>query len=299
MFDERRLFVTLAEAGSFARAARQLGVSRSTVMRRLDALEEELGVTLVQRASRRLALTEAGLRYAAELRPVLHQLTRVEQELRQEAGQLSGSLRLWLPLLGTGAFISHGVAAFREAHPGVLVRMELGRDIRALRVGDFDVALQVGLRLNPGLQARTMYQERMIIVASPGYLARFGRPEALDALSAHRAVHQHDLEGRLVPWRLPDGARAPMPPPAVVVNAVGVAFELALEGAGLTRVPRALAAPALADGRLEQVLPEVCTQDPVSFVFPPDPTPVTRAFVAFMTALWRAGLGEGAEQVGR
>jgi len=84
------VFVTLAEVGSFSGVARRLGVSRSTVMRRVDAVEERLGVTLVQRAGRRVALTEAGRRYASGVVPVLRRMARLEQEVRESVGGSRG-----------------------------------------------------------------------------------------------------------------------------------------------------------------------------------------------------------------
>jgi DNA-binding transcriptional LysR family regulator len=275
--DDRAVFLAVAEAGSFAGAAGALGTSRSTVLRRVAALEERLGLILVQRAGRHIALTEAGRRYADEVRPLLRELDRVEEELRLRDEALTGTLRLWLPVLGTTAGVASALAEFRDANPGVHLEIELA-DSAAFKVGDFDVALQVGLRRNPSFRARTLYRERLILVASPAYLARFGDP-TVDTLPSHRAVRMRDARGRVVPWRFPDGDRLPSPPPVVTVNAVGFAHELAVLGQGIARVPRALAAPQLQAGTLVQVLDHVWVEEPVSFVFPGRPGPVARAFI--------------------
>lgn len=280
--DERALFLAVADAGSFAGAARQLGVSRSTVLRRVGALEARLGVVLLQRAGRQIALTEAGQRLADEARPLLRALDRVEQELRQRGETLTGTLRLWLPVLGTTAVIAAALSAFREAHPQVRLEVELA-DSAALKVGDFDIALQVGLRRNPSFRARTMYRERLILVASPGYVARHGAP-AVGDLERHQAILMRDARGRTLPWRHPDGTRLAPPPAVVTVNAVGFAHQLAVLGQGIARVPRALAAPDLAAGRLEQVLPAVWVEEPVSFIFPGELGPVARVFLERATA---------------
>lgn len=276
------MFVTLAEAGSLARTARLLNVSRSTVMRRLAALEEQLGITLVHRAGRRIALTEAGHRYAQGLRPVLEALQRVEQELHEAAGQLVGRLRLALPFLGASRFLTPALAAFHRAHPGVVLDVELARDVRRLEVGTFDVAMQYGTRANPDLRAQQLYREQVVLCAGATYADEVGTPQSLDELSAHRIILLRDLEGRVVPWRLPDGRWVELPPAVVVTNSVVVGFELMLEGVGLARVPRLLAAEALAAGTAVQVLPELVNEAPVLFVYPPDPGPLVRAFLDFM-----------------
>jgi DNA-binding transcriptional LysR family regulator len=284
MADERQTFLVLADAGSFAQAARQLGVSRSTVMRRVDALEARLRLTLVQRAGQRVALTEAGQRYAAHLRPALAALDRAEQEVQAASGGLTGTLRLLLPILGTGAYIAPAVAGFRAAHPDVVVHLDMVDDLRGLRVGDFDVAMQFGLRRNPSLRVRSTFKERLILVASAAYVAAHGRPGGVAALADHHAIVQRTPDGRPAPWRWPDGRRIAAPPTAISVNSIGFAFDLVRAGAGIGRVPRMLAAPLLADRTLVHVLPEVWTEDRVSFVFPPDPTPAARAFLDFMSA---------------
>ncbi len=246
MLADRRFFVTLAKAGSLARTARVLGVSRSTVMRRLDALEAQLGITLVHRVGKRLALTQAGERYARGLESVFEELDRVEQDLHETVGQLVGTLRLALPFLGASRFLTPFLSAFQLAHPDVVLEIELARDVRRLEVGTFDVAMQYGTRANPDLKAQRLYHEELILCAAPAYLKEVGTPHAPQALLEHRAIMLRDLDGRAVPWRWPDGRRVEVPKAVAFTNSVVVAFELMLEGVGVARVPRLLAAEALA-----------------------------------------------------
>ena len=280
--DDRRLFVELADSGSYAATARRLGLARSTVMRRVDALESELGVTLVHRAGRSLALTEAGRRLADGLRGVFRALDRVEEDVRSSVGEAAGTLRLWLPIMGTSAGIVEALAVFARAHPQIHVRLELGRDPRVRKVGEFDVMLQMGHRQNPDLHARTLFRDRLILVASEAYLAERGVPEDVEALAEHVAIEQRDGSGRVVPWRWPDGTRVRMPPASVSTHAAGYVHEFALHGVGIGRVPHSLAFPALREGRLRHVLPEVVVEEPISMVYLPDPSPTTRAFLDFM-----------------
>ncbi|MFN3199515.1 MAG: LysR family transcriptional regulator [Bradymonadia bacterium] len=282
MIDDQRLFVAFAEAGSLARTARLLDVSRSTVMRRLDALEARLGIALVHRAGKRLALTEAGHRYAQGLTPVLEALDRVEQELHETSGRLVGRLRLALPFLGASRFLTPSLAAFHRTYPDVVLDVEFARDVRRLEVGTFDVAMQYGTRLNPDLRGQPLYGEQLILCASANYLNARGIPESAEDLDAHSVIMLRDLEGRVAPWRWPDGRRVQTPPPVAVTNSVVAAFELMLEGVGIARLPRLQAVGVLDSGRAAQVMPTLVNAAPVLFVYPPNPNPVTRAFLAFV-----------------
>jgi len=281
--DDRAILVAVADAGTFAGAARRLGLSRSTVLRRVDALEARLDRVFVQRAGRQIALSEAGLRYVEQVRPLLRELDRVDDELRQRDEALTGTLRVWLPVLGTSTGVAGALADFRRAHPGVRLEIELA-DNATLSVGAFDVALQVGLRRNPSFRARTLYRERLVLVASPDYIAARGVP-TLETLAEHDAVLTVDADGRGRTWRFPDGARVTPPPAAITVNAVGFAHELALAGQGIARIPRTLATPDIARGVLVQVLDDLWVEEPVSFVFPGTPGPVARVFLD-ETAAW-------------
>lgn len=282
--DDRRLFLRVAAAGSYQAAARELRVARTTVMRRIEALETELGLRLVHRSGRGLALTESGHHLADGLRALFARQDRLEAGLRSARGEAAGTIRFCGPELGTGYGIVDVVAAFVEAHPSIRVELALGRDLRKLKPGEFDVAIQLGHRMNPDLVARVLFQERMILVASPSYVARHGEPRTLSELTAHRAVEERDGEGRQIAWRGRDGARVNMPAARVSANGVGVVMGLALEGAGIARVPRSLAGAELRAGRLRHLLPGFWSEDPLSLVYFPDPSAATRAFLDFMAS---------------
>jgi DNA-binding transcriptional LysR family regulator len=143
---------------------------------------------------------------------------------------------------------------------------------------NLDVALQIGLRRNPSFRARTLYRERLVLVASPAYLQRRGAPTLVD-LDRRDGVALVGVDGRVRSWRFPDGTPVTPPPAVVTVNAVGFAHQLALLGQGIARIPRTLAGPDVAAGRLVTVLPDVWVEEPVSFVFPGPPGPVARAFL--------------------
>ncbi len=282
--DDRRLLLHVAAVGSYQAAARDLRVARTTIMRRVEALESELGLKLVARAGRGIALTEPGHQLVEGLRALYARQDKLEASLRGARDDANGTIKLCGPELGTGYGIVDVVAAFVEAFPGVRVEVQLGLDLRKLRPGEFDVAIQLGHRINPELKARVLFRERMILVASPRYLERAGEPSAIGDLAGHRAVEERDAQGRVVPWRARDGSRLTMPRSRVSANGAGVVIGLALEGAGIARVPRSLAGEAIRDERLRHVLPEVWSEDPLSLVYLPGPSAATRAFLDFMGA---------------
>lgn len=286
--DDRRLFIRLAEAGSYAAAARSLGLARTTVMRRVTALEVEVGLSLVQVAGNSLVLTQAGHRLASEWRALQRAQDRIEQEVRASTGRLAGTLRVRLPVMGTGVGIVRAMAAFSRAHPEVELHVQQGWDAKALQPGEFDVAMRLGQHVDPELRAHKLFDVRMILVASREYVAEHGLPDTVDDFAQHRAVQEWDASGRLVHWCWPDGTRVRPPPVAVRAHGVGHVIGFALGGAGIAWVLDVLAQPALAEGALHHVVPAVYRSEAVSLVYLPDPTPTTRAFIDFMAARVRA-----------
>ena len=282
--DARRLFIHVADAGSCAAASRELGVARTTVMRQVQALETEVGLSLVQVAGSTLVLTQAGHRLAAEWRALLLARDRIEQEVRATTGRFAGVLRVRLPVMGTAVGIVPAIAAFSRAHPDIEVHVQQGWESHAVQPGEFDVALRIGHHVAPELRARKLFDVRMILVASPEYVETWGMPESVDDFPAHRSVQEWDADGRLVHWRTPDGKRVRPPPVVIRAHGIGHVIGFALGGAGIARVPDALALPAVEQGLLHHIVPAVHTADSVSLVFLPDPTPTTRAFVDFMAA---------------
>lgn len=280
--DARRLFVHVARAGSYAAAARELGIARTTAMRRVTALEAEVGLSLVQVAGTSLVLTQAGHRLAAEWQRLLRTQERIEQEVRASTGRLAGRLRVRLPVMGTGVGVVPALAAFSRMHPDIQIQLQQGWEPRVLEPGDFDVAMRIGHQVDPDLLSQKLFDVAMILVASREYIDEHGTAASVDDFPRHRAIQEWDLRGRLVHWYTVDGRRVRPPPVVVRAHGIGHVIGFALGGAGIACVPDALALPALEQGDLVQVVPEVQTSDSVSLVYLPDPTPTTRAFLDFM-----------------
>jgi DNA-binding transcriptional LysR family regulator len=190
--DELLVLTTILDAGSLAAAARRLRRSPPAMTRSLAALEARLGARLVQRTTRRLTPTAAGLRLASRARQLLadyEKATRSEKE-EQEDAPLDGMLRMTAPSLFGRWHIAPLVASFLDAHPRVRVELMLtNRNLDLVEEG-LDVAVRIGPLTESGLIARRVGQVRWVLFASPDYVARRGRPRTPRDLVKHDIVYE-------------------------------------------------------------------------------------------------------------
>ncbi|CAA2156409.1 HTH-type transcriptional regulator DmlR [Methylobacterium brachiatum] len=196
--DAMRTFVRVVENGSFSQAARDLGVGQPKVSKQLAALEAHLGMQLLARNSRTLAVTPAGQDYYEATVRILQDLDAVEERLVEGQSAPSGLVRVTLsPAFGRMLVIPR-LPDFRDRFPDVAVEMEVsGRHVDLIEEG-IDVAIRIGRLSDSALVARRIGDMRMITLASAAYLARHGSPRTLDDLRAHQRigyVHQGDLVG--------------------------------------------------------------------------------------------------------
>jgi DNA-binding transcriptional LysR family regulator len=284
--DELRLFVAIVEGGSLAAAGRRLGLSPPAVTRALSALEERAGLRLLERSTRRLAPTEAGLRLAEHARHLLAGYAEAMTEAAGEAAAPRGRLRIAAPLVFGRLHVAPLVIAFLDAQPAVTAELVLSdRNADLLQEG-LDVALRIGAPGDSGLVARRVGLLRRVVAASPGYLARRGVPATPESLAGHETVL---FSNRRTPpeWRFraPDGRDLVVRvAPRFAVNAAEAAIEAALAGRGIVGALSYQVAQAVAEGQLVRLLrafepPAV----PVSLVFPSARLmpPRLRAFLDF------------------
>ena len=195
------LFVQVVRAGSFAAAARRLGIPANTASRRIQQLEQQLGLRLMQRSTRRLTLTDAGATFYARCADQVEALAEAAQELGEGSQIPSGKVRVAAPADFFNWFLMNWIAEFLAAHPRVRLEFVLS-DARADLIGEgIDVAIRGGKVLEPTLVARRVGTSRSTLVASPAYLAERGTPESVEALSGHDCIAVPRASGRTV-WRL-------------------------------------------------------------------------------------------------
>jgi len=247
-------FVRTIETGSFSDAARLLGASPSAVSKSVARLEARLGVRLIQRSTRTLALTAEGALYFERVAPLIQALADAEQALRTPA-DVSGLLRVAAPSdLGRTVFAGWA-ERFARAHPRL--KLELGiadRQVDLIREG-YDVAIRVGALLDNRLTARRLTTLQPVLVAAPAYLARRGQPAERADLAEHACLRYLTPAGPF-PWTWADGSSLAPDGPFDTNDGV-VLRQAALAGAGIAQLARIAVADDLAAGRLDIVLPHL------------------------------------------
>jgi DNA-binding transcriptional LysR family regulator len=252
------LFVSVASAGSFAEAARRLGLPANTASRRVQELERELGVRLMQRSTRRLVLTDAGQRLFSQCAEQIDALTRSTQEIAEGNTSPSGRVRVALPADFFQMIPVDVMSEFLAANPRVRLEFVLS-DARADLLGEnIDVAFRIGKAIEPNLIARQIGWTSATLVAGPGYLDEHGEPDAPADLSDHDCIAAPTNPTGYAIWRL-DGPNEQV---EVAVrgrfhaNSIQAQIGAARSGLGIALLPSAMVAEDIDAGRLRAVLPE-------------------------------------------
>jgi DNA-binding transcriptional LysR family regulator len=264
-----RIFIKVAEAGGFAEAARRLDVAPPQVTRAVKALEARIGTRLFHRTTRKVKLTDAGERYLVTASRSLSELEELEAVLRGEAsGEVSGTLRLTMPVaLGT-RYIVPLLAEFRVRHP----RLKLDLDFCDHPVDPvgrgFDAAVRVSTRLaDSSLGARRIATSPVVLAAAPSYLARHGTPGTLEDLRSHQVLEVPTDRSHAGALRVVKGEVEVTE--SIRANSAEALKGFAVAGLGLIRSPAFVLADELASGRLVRVLADIPLGEyAVSVVFP-------------------------------
>lgn len=245
-------FATAVEAGSFSAAARTLGTSPSAVSKGVARLEQRFGVRLFQRSTRVLSLTQEGAAYYERIAPLLRALDEAG-DVMQPAGVAQGVLRITAPGDLGRILLEPVVGKFLPMHPELKLEMSLAdRHVDLIREG-YDIAIRAGQVADSDLTARRLADLPLVLVASPGYLARRGTPASIDALHSHAHV-RYMLGGKAFPIRFADGAV--LNPAGVFDTDNSVALRIAALGdLGIVQLLRLFVQDDIDAGRLVPVLP--------------------------------------------
>ncbi len=281
----------MVEAGSFAAAARSLGTTTSAASKRVARLEERLGVRLLARTTRTLALTEPGAELFARASRILHDIESAEVEVSRHVGTPRGTLRVSAPTSFCESLVVPSLSRFLDRCPEVSVELSVSDRFVDLVAERYDLAVRVGNVSSDGLVVRRLGAAPAVVVASPSYLAARGEPATPDDLLRHDC-----LRYTLVPsgneWRFTDrrGVRVVPTTGRFASDHGGSIHAAALQGLGLAWLPRYMADDDLRDGRLVAVLTRWETRTyPIQAVLPPgrSPLPKTKAFVDFLVDVMR------------
>jgi len=261
--DDLILFARVVDAGSFSQAAERCGLPKSTVSRRISALERSLGERLLTRTTRQFAITEFGEGMLEHARRLLEEAEAASALAQHRQATPQGTLRVSLPpdFLQELELVPF-LLAFATRYPEVKVEMDLSPRRVDLVAERFDLAIRVAARLpdDATLVARRLLEMRHGLYASPAYLARFGRPLAPADLVSHTGLKLITSSGEAQPWQLSRADQHWVGAPAgpIAVNSVGLQRELAAHGLGLVGLSERYAAAFVQKGLLERVLPDWC-----------------------------------------
>ncbi|HKR76001.1 MAG TPA: LysR family transcriptional regulator [Rhodanobacter sp.] len=251
------VFVALVQAGSFTAAAEQLGLTKAMVSQHLARLERELGVTLLVRSTRRMALTEAGAAFHADCERILGEAEAAIERVGEERAAPRGTLRLTASVSYGTEVVAPALAGFLRRHPGVRAELVLDDGIIDLIGGRFDLAIRGGPLRDSSLRAVRLAGFRQLLVAASAYLDARGRPRRPQDLSAHDAILLSVLSspaswvftgrnGKQTRIRLVQRVQS---------DSAAVVHAMALAGAGMAVLPDFMVQADLAAGRLEHLLP--------------------------------------------
>ena len=278
-------FVAVVEGGNFTEAARRLEISAVMVGKYVRELEERLAARLLERTTRRQSLTDAGRAFYEDAKRALEHMRIAETSVERLRTSPSGTLRISAPITFGACVIAPLAATFRQMYPLVRVELELSnRNVDLIDEG-FDVAIRIGELGDADLVARPLTRYRMVICASPGYLARYGRPETPQDLSAHHCL-SHTVWNSRNGWKLGDDDSTHFSAESVFTCNDGNGLRMAaIAGAGLLLQPEVLVSHDLASGALVQVLQGYSPKPhPVHIVYRHDqrPLPKLTRFVAHL-----------------
>ncbi len=253
--DAMKLFVRVAELGSFAAVSQQLGVARSVVTRQIAGLEAHLGVKLMARSTRRLSLTSAGTTYLEKCRVILNLVEAAETDVAEERLTPRGNIRISLPLSFGLKRLAPLLIEFSQRYPEVGLDMDYSdRRVKLIEEG-IDLSIRITRRLDGSDVARKIGIGRMQVVASKKYLAQHGRPQHPAELIHHECLG-YTSGGVAQSWEFKvDGQLHSFPVRSRInANNGDVLTEAAAQGLGITLQPDFITEDFLADGRIEVIL---------------------------------------------
>jgi len=257
-----RAFRLIARHESFTRAAAELEVTASALSQTLRQLEDHVGVRLLQRTTRRVGLTEAGRAFLERISPALNEIDEAVDALRQHGDRPAGTLRIVLPEMVLDHFVGPCVASFMQAWPEVKLDIQVENRLTDLIAEGFDAGIRLGERLAKDMVAIPLGgRQRAVVVGSPAYFARRGRPAHPRDLATHDCLRFRFGSRAIYRWEFahPTGAskgrwfELDVDGP-LTTNDPALSIRAAEDGLGLTYMLEISVREALAAGRLEPVL---------------------------------------------
>lgn len=250
-----QMLIRVVELSSFTRAARELGIGQPAVSKQMSALEEHIGTKLLDRTSRGLRPTAAGLDLYHSAVRLLNELDETEARVRSGGAEPSGVVRVATPPAIGRMYIIPKLPAFFAQFPEIEIEFTVGQRLADLVMDGVDVALRVGELASSRLVARKIGTMPMITVAAPAYLTKHGIPQSLSELAQHKLIAAQ-IDGRIVEWRfLSDVGTVSIAPEGLVRSNEGEDLRASvLAELGIFHGPSALFHADLHEGRVVRIL---------------------------------------------
>lgn len=298
------VFVAVAESGGFAAAARQLGITKSAVSKRIGNLEAHLGMQLFHRSTRSMSLTEAGEIYLSHAVQALGSAQEAEDAVTAMRGQPAGRLRVNAPMSFGWLHVAPLITDFLERYPGITLDLTMDDRVADLVEAGFDMAIRAGTLPDSALIARRLAPIHSVLAAAPVYLSQAGTPQHPEDLLQHSCLHySYSRDPR--EWILcsAEGDVRVRTKERLRVNNSEALCTALIDGLGIGRLPTFVAGAHLAAGRLVRVLPAYTLPEQSLYAVFPERRHMpakTRAFADFLadrigreTPYWdiEAGLG--------
>ena len=289
---EMEAFATVVDQGGFTDAARKMGISKSAVSKHVSSLEARLGARLLNRTTRRVSPTEIGLAYYDRARRVLNDAGEADALVTAMQSAPSGMLRVSVATDFGVNHLSPILGPFLHAYPDITVNMVLNNRYVELISEGFDMAIRVGELDDSSLRARKLAETHKRMIAAPDYFQRYGRPQKIDDLNDHKLLHySNQAHGNV--WRItaPSGEKRQVRTAGwLTVNDGQSLLNAAIGGLGIAYLPSFLYAAPLAEGLLEDAIPDLPMEvQGVYAVYPPGryTQPKVRAFIDFLVGQFK------------
>jgi DNA-binding transcriptional LysR family regulator len=261
-------FVRAVEAGSFAGAAKKLGVTPVAVSKNVQRLERQLGVRLLQRSTRKLSLTQEGRAYYERCCGPLRELENAQSVITERGKSPTGALKVTCLSPFGRVYVLPLIPDFSRRYPGIELELHLDDAVTDMIAGGFDVGIRAGEARDGTMVMREVAPLYFVVCGAPSYLAERGIPLSVTDLSRHNCLRLRGRDSQSMPWRLGPGHLSEAPPITgnFLANDIPALVTAAVHGQGLVFAPLPFVLPLFRTGALRPVLPESVSQPARIFI---------------------------------
>jgi DNA-binding transcriptional LysR family regulator len=285
-FSEIRAFLAVADERNFRRAATRLKISPSALSRTIRTLEERLGVRLLTRTTRSVALTEAGQSLQTQIQPLIAGMDEAVRQVGAFQESAKGTVRINLPRVAATVAIMPKLAGFLSAYPDVRLDLVIDNDMTDVVAQGFDAGIRAGHRVGQDMVAIRLTPDfRMAVVGAPSYFDEQTPPAAPHELAGHRTLtYKWEKNGTAFPWTFegPQGRVSVAVEDVLTLNDTDLLLSAALRGIGIAFLAETVVRPHLASGDLVRVLDEWCEPVPGFHLYYPNRANMPAALRAFV-----------------